>query len=255
MPGQGFAALVNKNDLVKIQEDLASKVIIPPDGSGYQPRTGDVIFGLDAQYVDNQAYVGLDVQKWHGETIGTFVGYTVVSMPYIPHFFCFREGPPLLKMIMAAKDAMALEPALIIIDGHGVAHPIRFGLACWIGVHTDTPTIGCAKEALIWYDGEIKKEKGNTLWIEDRNEVVGSVLVTQDNTNPVFVSSGHRISLRAATKTILHLSETYRICEPLRRADSSARAYARGMVLKNVSPMGELDVYPNVKENDIFTNC
>ena len=232
---------MNKNDLAKIQEDLASKVVIPPDGSGYHPNTGDVIFSLDAQYVDNQAYVGLDVQKWRGETIGTYVGVAKVSMPYIPHFFCFREGPPLLQMIMAAKRVLSLKPDLIILDGHGIAHPRRFGLACWIGVHTDTPTIGCAKEALIWYDGEIKKEKGNTLLIEDQNEQVGTVLVTRDNTNPVFVSSGHRVSLQTASKTILHLTKTYRICEPLRSADRSARAYAKGVVLDNVIPVGELN--------------
>jgi deoxyribonuclease V len=232
---------MNKDGLAKIQEKLAPKVIIPPDGSGYLPNTGDVIFGLDAQYVDDQAYVGLDVRKWHGAAIGTYVGVAKVLVPYVPHFFCFREGPPLLKMIMAAKGVLSLEPDLIILDGHGIAHPRRFGLACWVGVHTDTPTIGCAKEALIWYDGEIKKEKGNTLLIEDRNEIVGTVLVTRDNTNPVFVSSGHRVSLQAATKIILHLTGTYRICEPLRRADRSARAYAKGVVLEDVSPMGELD--------------
>ena len=234
---------MNKAILAKIQTDLAAKVIIPRDGSGYQPSKGDIIFGLDAQYVDDHAFVALDVRKWPAEPTETYVGVAKVSVPYIPHFFCFREGPPLLKMIMAAKAVLALEPNLIVLDGHGIAHPRRFGLACWIGVHTDVPTIGCAKEALIWYEGEIKKEKGNMVPVEDHNGIIGAVLITKDNTKPVFVSSGHRVSLQAATKIIQCLTGPYRICEPLRKADRSARAYAKGVVLEGVSAIGDLDTF------------
>jgi len=237
-----FSNAMDKTNLAKIQEELAQKVIIPPDNSGYRAKAGDMVFSLDAQYVDDQAYVGLDVRKWNGQIVGTYVGVANIDMPYVPHFFCFREGPPLLRMIRAVQDRLAIGPDLILVDGHGVAHPRRFGLACWIGVQTGPPCIGCAKEALIWYAGIIEKKRGKMLRIQDQGEVVGAVLVTQDNANPVFVSPGHNVGVGAATEIILRLTGKYRICEPLRRAEQSARAYAKGAVLEEVTPMGELDV-------------
>jgi deoxyribonuclease V len=228
------------SNLSRIQEELAKRVEIPHDDLGYQVKQSDIIFSLDAQYSSDQAYVALDVREWNGKIQGTYVGTAKVEVPYIPHFFCFREGPPLMEIINAARSRLSLQPDLIIVDGHGIAHPKRFGLACWIGVSTNTPAIGCAKETLVWYDGELEKTRGNHLYIRDNNDIVGAVLVTQNNTRPVFVSSGHRVSLKTAMEVVLHLSCKYRISEPLRRADQSARAYAKGIILEGVTPLGEL---------------
>jgi len=218
---------MDKARLARLQEKLAQKVQIPPGNSGYRPQPDDVVFGLDVQYVKDKAYVALDVQKWEGENVGTWVGLAHVKVPYVPQFFCFREGPPLLKMIRAAHRCLGLQPDLLVVDGHGVAHPRRFGVACWLGVRTDVPTIGCAKETLVRYREEIEKKRGNYVLIEDKDEIVGAVLVTRDNTKPVFVSPGHRISLKIAIDVILKLSPRYRIAEPLRRADHRARACAK----------------------------
>ena len=107
---------MNKTALIAIQEKLAKQVILPPVGAGYRPKKEDTVFGLDAHYVDNQAYVGLDAWKWNGSRVGTYVGVTKAYTPYMPHFFCFREGPPLLSMIMAVQNRLAIEPDLIIVD-------------------------------------------------------------------------------------------------------------------------------------------
>lgn len=231
---------MNKTYLAKLQKKLAQKVHIPPDHLGYRPRRGDIVFGLDAQYVQDRAYVALDVQTWEGEVVGTFVSAVSVNVPYVPQFFCFREGPLLLGMIKAAQDRLPLQPDLIIVDGHGIAHPRRFGVACWVGVNTDVPTIGCAKRTLMRYGGKVEQKRGNHGLIKDRNEIIGSVLVTQDDTKPVFVSPGHRVSLKAAMNIVLNLSSEYRISEPLRRADQSARACAKGTTPEGVTFWGEM---------------
>jgi deoxyribonuclease V len=237
---------MNKARLAELQRELAARVRIPPAGSGYQPRQGDVLFSLDVQYVQERAYVALDAREWEGATLGVFVGETEVKTPYVPQYFCFREGLPLLAMIQAAQGRLplrghlSLRPDLIIMDGHGLAHPRRFGLACWVGVKTGVPTIGCAKRTLLQYSGEVEKTRGSYLLIEDGDEVLGSVLRTQDGVRPVFVSPGHKISLQTAMQVILRLASRYRIPEPLRLADQSARAFAQGIEVLGIRHLGRV---------------
>jgi deoxyribonuclease V len=238
---------MDKTYLAGLQIEMAQQVQIPPHGAGYQPRPGDVIFGLDAQYVQNRAYVALHVRAWEGQAVGTFVGLARVEVPYVSGFFCFREGPPLLAMIQTAQSRLSLAPDLILVDGHGIAHPRRFGLACWVGVETQVPTFGCAKRSLMWYNGKVARKRGNCLWIRDQGEIVGAALVTQDDTKPVFVSVGHGVSLQVATGAVLNLSR-YRIPEPLRKADQGARACARGTPLEGVDFWGDVVVIPAHQE-------
>ena len=106
-------------------------------------------------------------------------------------------------------------------------------------IKADVPTIGCAKETLIRYRGDVGERKRSHLPIKDGDEVVGAALKTQDRVKPVFVSPGHRVSLSTAIEVILHLSR-YRIPEPLRRADQSARACASGIPPEGVILLGEL---------------
>ena len=218
---------MNLTNLANLQEQWATEVII----SNYVPKDEDVIFSLDIQYVGDTAFVALDVQRYSGELIGTYVDESEVEMPYVPQFFCFREGPPLLKIVKKVQEDFKLKPNVLIVDGHGIAHPRRFGVACWLGVQTNLPTIGCAKQTLLDYQGILDEQRGCTLPVYLENEEVGKVLRTQKAVKPVFVSVGHKINLITATEMILNLASRYRICEPLRRADQAARAYAKGKKL------------------------
>ncbi|MEK7483228.1 MAG: endonuclease V [Planctomycetota bacterium] len=224
--------------LAELQTVLAKKVFIPPEQSGYAPQKGDVIFSLDIQYVKDQAFVALDVQKWGEESYQIYVGITPVECEYIPQYFCFREGPPLLRVIQTVQKKYHLNPQLILIDGHGLAHPRRFGVACWIGIHTEVPSIGCAKESLLPYEETPGIHRGDRSWIKHQEETVGAILRTQFKVRPVFVSAGHRLNLSCAIDIVLELSPKYRISEPLRRADQIARAYARGERLPAVHFLG-----------------
>lgn len=223
-----------------LQNQLARDIVIPPSGQGYRPKPGDLILALDAQYAEGQAFVGLDACVWPGRQLGGYAATTQVQAPYIPRLFCFREGPPLVAAVVALRERLNLVPDLILVDGHGIAHPRRFGVACWVGLETARPTIGCAKSALLNYMGEIGKKRGAILPIEDRNEFVGAAVTTRDNVKPVFVSPGHKINLDTAVEIILALSR-YRVPDPLRRADQVARAWARGQVLDGVTALGGLD--------------
>lgn len=206
----------------------------------YEPHETDVIFALDAHYAGDLALVALDVQTWAGDGLGTHVGIAGVTAPYVPGLLRLREGPPLLAMIEAARERLALRPDLILVDGHGTAHPRRFGLACWVGVNTDVPTIGCAKSTLLQYNGEVGRKRGDVLLIEASGEVVGAALVTRDNVRPVFVSPGHLVDLPTVLEAVLHLSGEHRVPEPLRRADQAARSCARGTTPDGVTLWGTL---------------
>lgn len=201
----------------------AQCVEIPPAGAGYCPQPGDLLFSLDAQYVDDQATVAVDVQRWQGVHLGTYVDDVEVTVPYVSGFFCFREGPPLVAVLRRIAAHLELQPDLILVDGHGIAHPRRFGLACWVGVETGIPTVGCAKRTLLRYEGTVGQRRGDCLWITDQGERVGAMLVTQDHVRPVFVSPGHKVSLETAVDIVLGLTLHGRLPEPLQRADRAAR--------------------------------
>ena len=107
----------------------------------------------------------------------------------------------------------------LLCDGHGLAHPRRFGLACHLGVLTGIPAVGCAKSVLVGEAGEVSPSRGSKAPLEHRGERVGTALRTRDGVRPVFVSVGHRVDLEAAERLILDCAIGFRLPEPVRRAD------------------------------------
>jgi deoxyribonuclease V len=215
------------------QQQLAAALEIPSGQFGFYPKADDLIFALDVHYEDQAAYTAVSIQKWQGEHLGTVVALQQVEQDYVPGYFCFREGPLLLWLVEQVINRLQLHPALLIADGHGLAHPRKFGLACWLGVKMNLPTIGCAKEPLLKYPQRPGKHKGDQLPQLWHGEVVGSILRSQENVKPLFVSPGHLVSVENASRIILQLCDRYRQCEPLRRADQAARAYAKGKLAKH----------------------
>lgn len=157
------------------------------------------------------------------QVIETAVAEEQVSFPYMPGLFSFRELPSIVK----ALKRLNTTPDLIVCDGHGIAHPRRFGLACHLGVMFDVPAIGCGKTILTGVAAEPGKTRGDRVPLVDRDEVIGYALRTQDNIKPVYVSIGHRISLPTACDWILRLSPRYRLPETTRMADQLVRAWAK----------------------------
>ncbi len=142
------------------------------------------------------------------------------SFPYIPGFLSFREIPAVLDALQKINTI----PDIILCDGQGFAHPRRFGIACHLGVILDIPTIGVAKSWLIGKYEEVPQTKGSWQPLIHNNQTIGAVLRTRSNVKPVYVSSGHRISLPTAIEYVLRCTPKYRLPETTRIADKLASA-------------------------------
>ncbi|MDD5634712.1 MAG: endonuclease V [Candidatus Omnitrophica bacterium] len=140
--------------------------------------------------------------------------------PYIPGLLSFREGPVVIKCFKKLKNA----PDVILFDAQGIAHPRRLGLASHIGLWLDRPSVGCAKTPLFGTFEMPGPCKGSYSFIKDKDEIIGAVLRTKDNTKPNFVSQGYKIRLEDAITITLSLCTKFKIPEPLRRAHSLSKA-------------------------------
>lgn len=147
---------------------------------------------------------------------------TPASFPYIPGLLSFRETPAILAALEQLLAAPGREPRglpdVLIIDGHGLAHPRRFGIACHIGVLLDIPTIGCAKSILVGEMGELGEEAGCVAELVFGGEIVGAAVRTRKNVKPVYVSVGHKIDLESAVSLVLACCQGRRLPEPTRQA-------------------------------------
>ena len=173
--------------------------------------------GLDVHFpARDRARAVAVVMSFPGlETIETSIIERECSFPYMPGLLSFREIPPLLEAIGRLKS----KPDIFLCDGHGIAHPRGLGLASHLGLVIDTPTIGCAKSPLYGKFVMPGPEKGMHSPIKNKKDkTIGYVLRTRDRTRPIYVSVGHRISLRKAVSVVLKCTPKYRIPEPLRLA-------------------------------------
>jgi deoxyribonuclease V len=130
----------------------------------------------------------------------------------------FREAP----LILAACQELTITPDLIMVDGQGIAHPRRLGLASHLGLLLDTPAIGCAKSLLCGRYGAVGTTPGNFMPLLDDEEVIGTVLCTKAGTKPIYVSIGHKLDLETAIFWVLNCCQGYRVPEPTRLAHLAA---------------------------------
>jgi deoxyribonuclease V len=138
-----------------------------------------------------------------------------LRFPYVPGLLAFREVPLLLQAFRKLKR----KPDLILADAHGWAHPRRAGMACHLGLVLDIPTIGCAKSVLVGEYKMPRPSRGSTSPLLDGDEEIGKVVRTRTGVQPIFVSCGHRVSLRTAVRLVLACCDGTRIPKPQREAD------------------------------------
>lgn len=213
-------------ELIEEQSWMAKQIYIPILEQKFPPTA--YLFGIDVQYIGDDAYCAVAVYTIDGTPVQNYVLHTDAGMPYHSGFFCFREGPAILRILRRILQRKNLLPSLLIIDGHGIAHPRGLGVACWVGLKTNLPSIGIAKRPLLHYSGNLKEKRGAQLPIWHNHKIVGHALRTQDDIKPIYVSPGYRISIQQATDIALSLSPYYRLAEPIRTADYCARAFAKG---------------------------
>jgi deoxyribonuclease V len=135
--------------------------------------------------------------------------------PYIPTLLSFREIPPTLAAIRKLKT----QPDVFLVDGQGIAHPYRLGFASHLGLILNKPTIGVAKSLLCGEVGPFNQEG----WapITHKGEIIGAA-VAQQHQKPIYVSVGHKVSLKTAIETVKHCARNQRIPEPIRAAHAMA---------------------------------
>lgn len=203
----------------EVQADLACKVQFTPLKKSPKLVAGiDCAFSKDGERII-AAVVVLRLPQF--ELVETVSASRKVNFPYIPGLLSFREAP----VCIAAVEKLQKQPDLFIIDGQGIAHPRRFGLAAHLGLFQDQPTIGCAKSRLTGTYEEPPLEKGAYSLLKDKkgkqntqSEIIGAVVRTRTNVKPVFVSVGHKCLLEDAVRVVLDCAVRYRLPEPTRLA-------------------------------------
>ncbi|MDC9593555.1 deoxyribonuclease V [Xenorhabdus sp. IM139775] len=170
-------------------------------------------------------YPSLEVAEYQITRIDTL-------LPYIPGLLSFREYPAL----MAAWQKLSLRPDLVMVDGQGIAHPRRFGIASHFGLLADVPTIGVAKSRLCGEHAQVGDIQGNRQPLLDHGEQVGVVLRSKKRCNPLYISLGHRVSTDSAVFWVEQCLRGYKLPEPTRWADgiASNRLFFRQTMQKNL---------------------
>jgi len=199
-------------EAVALQRRLVSRVITT---SRLKPVR--LVAGTDIaiRKESTDGYAGVVVMSFPGlEIVDTASAEATLTFPYIPGLLAFRELPILLEAFARLKHA----PDLIFVDGQGLAHPRRFGIACHLGLLLDTPTIGCAKSRLFGRHTTPPLRRGGFARLYDGDHVIGAALRTKDRTNPIYVSVGHKIDLPTAIRYTLACGRGYRVPEPTRQA-------------------------------------
>jgi deoxyribonuclease V len=175
------------------------------------------VAGVDVSYDRGSPWLFAAVVVLDAESLAPLACASVrrrATFPYVPGYLSFRELPPLLE----AFGKLGHQPDLVLCDGHGRAHPRRFGFACHLGVALDVPSVGVAKSRLVGTHREPGPRRGATAALRHEGETIGSVLRTREGVKPVYVSIGHRVSLATARSLTLRFTPRYRLPEPLRAA-------------------------------------
>ncbi len=200
----------------EIQRRLAGLVSKQCDFHSVQLVAGVDISAPDKQGIARGAAVVLHYPELVLAESRTVTGK--LSFPYIPGLLSFRESP----LILAACEGLALTPDLILVDGQGLAHPRRLGLASHLGVLWDRPTIGCAKSCLVGRHEPVGEEPGYSAELQDNHEVIGAALRTRRGAAPLYISIGHKVDLAIALEWVLRCCQGYRLPEPARLAHLAA---------------------------------
>ncbi len=206
-----------------LQDELAQQLILR-DRFAKPLRT---IAGFDVGFEDGgattrAAAVLLDAETL--ELIDQQISRVPTAMPYIPGLLSFRELPALL----AALERLKHLPDLAFVDGQGIAHPRRLGIAAHFGLLTGLPSIGVAKKILVGTSiTNLHDMRGAFTPLRDGREQIGWLLRSKPGCLPLVVSPGHMVALASAPELVMRYVGKYRLPEPTRLADCIASGRGR----------------------------
>ena len=200
----------------EIQKELAELVV--SSSKAINPR---LIAGVDvsSNRYSTKGVAAVVVLDYPGlNVIEVELEETELPIPYVPGLLSFRECP----LILAACARLQHTPDLFMVDGQGVAHPRRLGLASHLGLFLDVPSIGCAKSILCGNYESLGEEIGSCAELIDKEEIVGAALRTKYKSKPVYVSIGHKIDIASALYWVRKCCRGYRLPQPTRLAHLAA---------------------------------
>lgn len=202
----------NYRKVIELQRELSNKIIT----HDYLNKNNiHLICGIDVSYDNLKAFcAAVIIDKNTLEIIEIVNEKTKVKDPYIPSIFILREGKPILKILKLLKSAFDL----VLVDGHGILHPRKCGLASFVGIMIDKPTIGVAKNLLC---GKVLEDN----YIEYNKTILG-YRIKKNKYKAIYVSVGHKIGLETAIDIIKSLTKKSEfVPEPLRIADINSKKY------------------------------
>jgi deoxyribonuclease V len=215
---------VDPKEARKIQESLRDSLVQKP-----LPKRIRYVAGADVSFnkYEKDVYAGIIVLSFPDLAV---VEYSCIKMevdfPYIPGFLSFREILPLMR----AWEGITIKPDVVVVDGHGIAHPRRLGIAAHFGLVAGVPTIGAAKKLLYGTYEEPALEKGSESPIIDpkNGERLGTALRTKTKVKPMLISSGNNCDIASSIKIIKETDTGYRLPEPTRQAHELVNRFRRG---------------------------
>lgn len=213
---------LSAQEAIKLQKQLAPQVEITP-----LSKPPKLIAGADLSFDKGSDEV------WAGIVVLSFPELQIVEerglqtrapFPYVPGLLSFREAPAVLEV----WEQLRHKPDVLVLDGQGLAHPRRFGLACHLGLWLGIPTYGSAKTLFVGDFENLGEARGSVAEMKHRGEVVGAAVRTKNKVTPVYVSVGNKLTLDDAVELTLGSDGGYRVPEPTRRAHLFVNRLRRG---------------------------
>lgn len=207
----------NAKEAIAIQQNLRNEVFLRDSFDRLE-----LIAGIDVSYdIKSNLSRAIIVLMRPNELkpIHSLMATLPTIFPYVPGLLSFREIP----VILEGLKALPKTPDLLMVDGQGVAHPRRLGIAAHLGVLMDIPVIGVAKSRLVGSYEELGSKKGDRSELSHKDEMIGTVLRSKERTLPLFISPGHRVSHHSAVQIVERCLTRYRLPEPTRIADKISK--------------------------------
>ncbi len=205
------------DEAIKVQAQLRARLALSWDG-----RKVETIGGVDVDLEQDQARAAIVVLRLSDlKPIEGVTADVPLVFPYIPGLLAFREGPA----VLAAWEKVQNKPDVVMFDGQGVAHPRGIGIASQMGLWIERPTIGVAKSRLYGRHAPVGPKRGDRVDLHDERDpsrIIGAVLRTRENTNPLYLSPGHLIDAPHAVELVMQCVTQYRLPEPTRWAHKFA---------------------------------
>jgi len=204
---------MNSTDLAnlrQIQRKMSNELRLTDNFKGL-----NLFCGCDVSYRDDRAFIAFVTLDQNFNTVEEITFISEASFPYVASFFAFREGPLIINNFAKLHH----KPDILFIDGHGIAHPERMGLASYVGVKLNFPTIGIAKKnlstSLSKYPSTLNEK---CIMYDKEQKMVGYVIKTAKESKPIYISPGNLVSIDSAATIVLRMLQGYKLPEPSRRA-------------------------------------